>query len=164
MRNGAPMAARNRIVLTAKQKAQVAALRKEDALHESEINKRFQRRAEIKKMLDAVEIFAAPAAEKQEKKSVAELPAESKENGDSAAFDFVENLRETGDSLNVKQARQRLSQLGHEDRANQKNYIYGLLFRLVNSGKLVKRGKRYKAAPISSSKEETGAVGAPVSH
>ena len=54
--------------------------------------------------------------------------------------------------------------LGHAEKANQKNYIYGLLFRLVKSGKLIKRGSKYRAAPISSPEGEAEAVGASAHH
>jgi hypothetical protein len=44
----------------------------------------------------------------------------------------------------------------------RKNYVYGLPFRLVKSGKLVKRGSKYRAAPISSPQGEAEAVGPPL--
>jgi hypothetical protein len=153
------MAARNGIVLTTKQ---IAAWRDEDASLECKINELIQRRNELKRKLDAVDILSVSTNEKEPTEET--LTSESKEDGDSAAFDLVENLRKTGDSLKVQQARQRLIELGHEDKANQKNYIYGLLYRLVKSQKLAKRGKRYRAAPNSSSKEETEAVGASARH
>jgi hypothetical protein len=150
---------RNGVAVSAKE---IAAWREDDARLEQEISERLQKRSEIKRRLDAVELLSEG---KEEKEPRTELPAqESEDGGGSPAFDLVENLRKHGGSLNVKQARQRLFDLGHAEKASQKNYIYGLLFRLVKSGKLIKRGSKYKAAPSSSPKGETEAVGASVRH
>ena len=144
---------------------EIAKLRAEDSVLEREINERTQRRTEIRRRLEAVDLLAEMAAEKAEKS----LPEELKPNGaaeesDSPASDLVENLRKTGQSLKVKEIRQRLAELGHKGKADEKNYVYGLVFRLVKSGKLSKRGPRYRAAPISSPEGETEAVGASARH
>jgi hypothetical protein len=142
----------------------ISQLREEDAVLEREINERDQRRAEIKRKLDAVDIVAAMMAEKEP----VEHPKTNgaAEGGDSPAYDLVENLRKTGDSLKVKDLRRRLAEIGHKDKAEEKNYIYGLLYRLTrgNNPKLVKRGAKYRAAPISSPEGETEAGGASARH
>jgi hypothetical protein len=153
------MVARNGVAVSAKE---IAGWREEDARLEQEINERIQKRSEIKRKLDAVEILSALTEGKEPPSEPVEQ--ETEDAGGSPAFDLVENLRKTGHSLKVQQARQRLVELGHADKANQKNYIYGLLFRLVKSGKLIKRGSKYKAAPASSPEGETEAVGASVRH
>lgn len=152
------MAMRNGVAVSAKE---IAAWREDDARLEQEINERIQKRSEIKRKLEAVEILSMPA---EEKEPAVEPIVQETEDGGSPAFDLVENLRKSGHSLKVQQARQRLRDLGHAEKADQKNYIYGLLFRLVKSGKLIKRGSKYKAAPISSPEGETEAVGASVRH
>lgn len=167
------MTAQNRIILTT---GQIAAWREEDAnlelnraddeRLEREINERNQRRKELRRKLEAAAVFSDVIEEEVIKAAprASNGHGGSDEQADSAAFDLVANLQKTGDSLKVQQARQRLIDLGHEEKANRKNYVYGLLYRLVKSGKLVKRGSKYRAAPISSPEGETGAVGAPVSH
>jgi hypothetical protein len=166
------MPARDGITLTPKQISQwreeesrLEKLRPDDEKLERELNQRNQRRNELRRRLEAVDLFAAVGEEILP--DPAPLAPSEEETGDdnadsSAAVDFVANLRKTGDSLKVQQARQRLIDIGHAEEANRKNYIYGLLYRLVKSGKLVRRGSRYRAAPISSPQGETGAVGAPV--
>jgi hypothetical protein len=150
---------RNGVAVSAKE---IAAWRDDDARLEQEINERIQKRSEIKRKLDAVEILSA--LNEEEEPPIAPTGQETEDDGGSPAFALVENLRKTGHSLKVQEARQRLIDLGHTDKANQKNYIYGLLFRLVKSGKLIKRGSKYKAAPNSSPEGDTEAVGASVRH
>jgi hypothetical protein len=153
------MTARNGVEVSAKQ---IASWRDDDARLEKEINERVQKRSEIKRKLDAVELLSTLTEEKEP--PAAPIAQETEDGGGSPAFDLVENLRKTGHSLKVQEARRRLQDLGHAEKADQKNYIYGLLFRLVKSGKLVKRGSKYKAAPISSPEGEAEAVGASASH
>jgi hypothetical protein len=157
------MTARNGIAVSAKE---IAAWRDDDARLEREITERVQKRSEIKRKLDAVEVLSMPTDGKEEKEppTAEPLAQETEDGGGSPAFDLLENLRKTGHSLKVQEARQRLVDLGHAEKANQKNYIYGLLFRLVKGGKLIKRGSKYKAAPTSSPQGEAGALGAPARH
>jgi hypothetical protein len=153
------MATRNGVAISAKE---IAAWRDEDTRLEREINERIQKRSEIKRKLDAVEVLSVLTEGKEENEPVS--AQEIEEDGGSAAFDLVENLRKTGDSLKVQGARQRLRDLGYTEKANHKNYIYGLLFRLVKSGKLIKRGSKYKAAPTSSPEGEAEAPTASARH
>jgi len=157
------MVTRDGVAVSAKE---IASWRDEDARLEREIDQRVQRRSEIKRLLDAVELLSVQTEGKEEKEppTAPAITPESEDDGGSPAFDLVEHFRKTGHSLKVQEARQRLIDLGHADKANQKNYIYGLLFRLVKSGKLIKRGSKYKAAPTSSPEGEAGALGAPARH
>lgn len=161
------MTARDGIVLTTKQisqwreeEARLEKSRPDDEKLERELNERNQRRKDLRRRLDAVDLFST-VGEENPPDSAPPTPSEEGTGNDgadsSAAVDFVANLRKTGDSLKVQQARQRLMEIGHAEEASRKNYIYGLLYRLVKSGKVVKRGTRYRAAPISSPEGETGA-------
>ena len=169
------MTPRNGIFITpqriAQWKAEEAELEREkdnDAKLERELNERNQRRKLLRRKLEAAEIFADEIEEEiliAPSPPVAAGPGDSQEpgdSGDSAATDLVANLRKTGDSLKVQQVRQRLIDIGHAEAANRKNYIYGLVYRLTKRGKLIKRGTKYRAAPITSLEGEAGAVGAPV--
>jgi hypothetical protein len=165
------MSARDGIVLTTKQislwreeEAQLERERANDAKLERELNERNQRRKDLRRLLEAADVFAN-VGEEDSREPSAVVPHSGNgadDHSDSIAADFVANLRETGDSLKAKQARQRLIDIGYEERGTQPNYIYGLLNRLVKSQKLIKRGSRYRAAPIASPEGEAGAVGAPV--
>jgi hypothetical protein len=163
------MVAQNGIYVTPKQiaqwrseNAQLESRRSEDERLAIEINERNQRRIELKRKLEAADILSES---EEYKEPLVEKPVqETEDSGGSPAFDLVENLRKTGDSLKVKEARKRLHDLGYADKAKHPNYIHGLLFRLVKGGKLVKRGSKYKAAPISSPEGEAEAVGASASH
>jgi hypothetical protein len=160
--NGAFMAAQSGIVVPAKK---IANWREEDARLELEISERIQRRAELRRKLEAADILSEDTNE--EARSHPETPplaADGEDETDSVAGAFVANLRKTGDSLKVQQAKQRLIEIGFKSEANRKNYIYGLLYRLTKSGKLLKRGSKYRAAPISSPEGETAATGAAVRH
>src|SRR6202023_3954308 len=60
-------------------------------------------------------------------------------------------LREAGESLNVRQIKARLIELGFGDKfKTQPNYHYSLVYRLSKSSKLLKRGSKYRAPPASS--------------
>jgi len=138
--------------------------REEDKRLDEQIRELQQRRSENKRKLDAAEVFAdvlaiAPAPAPP---SPDENEHESDEPSDSLPVLLVANLLETGDSLNIKQIKQRLIDMGYGDRVKaQPNYHYATTYRLTRSGKLIKRGSKYRAAPISSSEEETEeAVGA----
>jgi hypothetical protein len=85
------------------------------------------------------------------------------DEGDSIPTQLVANLRQTGDRLTVKEIRKRLIDLGFGDKIRSRpNYHYATTYRLTKRGKLLRRGTKYQAAPIGSSKEETEAVGASV--
>jgi len=150
---------------------QVENWRKERDALEEEIRDKTEKLRSVKLKLDAAEVFT---------KEPADTPATPGSNGyvvpapaDSSDVDtdepvsvsqiFLANLRETGDSLKVSQVRNRLVQLGFGKIIETKpNYAYGFVYRLTRAGKLLKRGSRYRAAPIDSSQEETEAVGASV--
>ena len=159
------MAARNDVLLTF---GQVEAWRKERDILEQEIRDKSEKLRKIKLKLDAAEFFAGePQSQNVEAKEHAPSPGNDEEIGEreSIADVFCANMRETGDSLKVHQVRDRLVSLGYGDIIREKpNYVYGFVYRLTKSGRLLKRGMRYRAAPISSSEEETEAVGASVRH
>jgi hypothetical protein len=154
------MSNNNHVLLTA---ADLIKWREEDKMLDEQIRQLQQRRSENKRKLDAAEVFAdalsigppAPAAEEE---------AESAEaHADSIPTLLVENLRQTGDALNIKQIKQRLVELGFGNRVKaQPNYHYATTYRLTKRGKLIRRGSKYRAAPISSPEGETEAVGASV--
>ncbi len=138
--------------------------REEDQQLDEKIRQMQQRRAELKRKLDAAEVFAEPlpaAAAALEPATPAAHGAD--EESETPPRAFLANMRKTGDSLNIKQIKARLIELGFGDRIKaQPNYHYQLVYRLARRDKLLKRGSRYRAAPISSSEEETEAVGASV--
>jgi hypothetical protein len=160
------MTARDGIVLTTKQISQwreeesrLEKMRPADEVLERELNQRNQRRKELRRRLDAVDLFSAVEEEVLPEPPAVPIneAADEPDPDSSIPMAFVANLRKTGDSLKVQQARQRLIELGYVEEAARKNYIYGLLYRLVKSGKVVKRGSKYRAAPNSSPEGETGA-------
>lgn len=142
----------------------IASWRDEDARLEVEINERIQRRTELRRKLEAAEVLSEDTLETAPATVTPASDADSEDASNSPASAFVANLRRTGDSLRVQQARQRLIDIGYGAEANRKNYIYGLLYRLTKSGKISKRGSKYRAAPISSPEGETEAVGASARH
>jgi hypothetical protein len=70
-------------------------------------------------------------------------------------------MQASGASLKIGDIRRRLVELGFDQKIKESapNYIYGLVGRLVTTQRLLKRGMKYRAAPSSSSQEETGADG-----
>jgi hypothetical protein len=71
------------------------------------------------------------------------------------------DMQASGASLKIGDIRRRLVELGFDQKIKESapNYIYGLVGRLVTTQRLLKRGMKYRAAPSSSSQEETGADG-----
>jgi hypothetical protein len=150
------------VLLTA---SDVAAWREERDQLEADIKERQERLAIIKRKLDAADMFLMEVQD--DPRSVLADPAsffetEEEEGSDSVSDALVVNLRTTKDSLKVGQIRDRLAQIGFADKVKARpNYVYGLVYRLTKKGRLIKRGARYRAAPISSPQGETGAVAAP---
>lgn len=163
------MAAKNDVLLTS---SQVETWRKEKDALEQEIRERTEKLRKIKLRLDAAEIFASEpltepiaANELPTRRPGVEEDEEEEGGSESIANIFCANMRETGDSLKVRQVRERLVSLGFGDTIREKpNYVYGFVYRLTKSGKLLKRGSKYRAAPLGSSEEETEAVGASARH
>ena len=125
-----------------------------------------QKRAEVKRKLDAAEVFAErlPAGHAQAELApkVSSIRA-ADADGDSAPKALRENMAKTGDSLKVNQIKQRLIEIGFAEKVRaQPNYHYQLVYRLTKSGQLLRRGERYRAAPKSSPEGETEAFGASV--
>jgi hypothetical protein len=161
------MMSKGEVLLTA---SDLLKWREEDKRLDEEIRQLQQRRSENKRRLDAAEVFAdvlaiapAPAPPPQE-----EEEAESDEHADSIPVLLVANLRETGASLNIKQIKQRLIDMGFGEKVKaHPNYHYATTYRLTKNGKLIRRGSKYRAAPLSSPEGEAEAVGAsahPSSH
>jgi hypothetical protein len=151
--------AMNGVLLTV---AEVDKWRKEKDQLEIEIRERQEKLTLLKRKLDAADILSVPADVPEEKSDIAEEPPSAE---DSVPDVLCANLRETGQSLNVRQIRARLIELGFLSKLKDRpNYVYGLVYRMTKSGKLLKRGTKYRAAPISSSEEETEAVGASARH
>jgi hypothetical protein len=151
--------AMNGVLLTV---AEVERWRKEKEQLEVEIRERQEQLTLLKRKLDAADIFSVKAHIPEE---TAANPEETNGTEDSVPVVLSANLRETGQSLNVRQIRARLIELGFGDKIKRRpNYVYGLVFRMTKSGKLLKRGTKYRAAPISSPQGEPEAVGASGSH
>jgi hypothetical protein len=165
------MTARNDVLLTL---AQVNAWQKEKDDLEREIREKSETLRKIKIKLEAAEVFATESAQPLATNGHAEPApepatpreeAEEAEDGESIANVFCADMRATGASLKVAQVRKRLEELGFGDTLRKKpNYVYGFVYRLTKSGKLLKRGMRYRAAQTGSSQEEPEAVGASGSH
>ncbi len=139
--------------------------RTEDKELDDQIRTLQLRRAEVKRKLDAAEVFAEKltAAPDPSAPGAPSQTPEDDDEGDSAPKALVANLAMTGESLNVKQVRARLIELGFGEKIKTRpNYHYSLVYRLTRRGKLLRRGTKYRAAPISSPQEETEAVGASV--
>jgi hypothetical protein len=154
------MAGRNDVLLTA---GDLLRMREEDKRLDDQIRQLQQRRNENKRKLDAAEVFAESLSDVS---AIEQLTVpDSSESGDSIPKALYENLRQTGDALNIRQIKTRLIELGFGERVKaQPNYHYATTYRLTKRGKLLRRGQKYRAAPQSSSQEETEAVGASVDH
>jgi hypothetical protein len=140
--------------------------REEDGQLDEQIRQLQQKRAEVKRKLDAAEVFAerlsAVHADAEMTPRVA-VTRTADADGDSAPKALCENMARTGDSLKVNQIKQRLIEIGFAEKVKaQPNYHYQLVYRLTKSGRLLRRGERYRAAPKSSPQGETEAVGASV--
>jgi hypothetical protein len=141
--------AMNGVLLTV---AEVERWRKEKEQLEVEIRERQKKLALLKRKLDAADILSVSADVLEEKSAMAEDVTSAE---DSIPDALSANLRETGQSLNVRQIRARLIELGFINKLRDRpNYVYGLVYRMTKSGKLLKRGTKYRAAPISSSQGE----------
>ena len=138
--------------------------RDEDKKLDEEIRQKQQRRAELKRKLDAAEVFAEPvSAAAGENEAAPPDDHGAEDESESPPQALRANLLKTGDSLNIRQIKTRLIELGFGDRLKaQPNYHYQLVYRLHKGDKLLRRGNRYRAAPNSSSEEETEALGASV--
>jgi hypothetical protein len=134
--------------------------REEDKKLDEEIRQRQQRRNELKRKLDAAEVFAEPLSDASSDNDPPPNSPDADAGGESPPQALHANLLKTGESLNVKQIKARLIELGFGERLKaQPNYHYQLVYRLTKGDKLLRRGTRYRAAPISSSKEEAEGVG-----
>jgi hypothetical protein len=154
---------KNDILLTAND---VAKWREEDARLEEEIRKAQQRRNELRRKLDAAAIFAEiSSGEPVEQVGIKPNGHESESDADSAPVALCANLRKTGEALKVAQIKQRLIELGFGSKIEASpSYPYTLVYRLAKTGKLLKRGSKYRVPPISSPEGETGVVGTPAHH
>lgn len=137
--------------------------REEDRKLDEQIRQLQQKRAEVKRKLDAAEVFAERLPQSQADIELAPPSATARTvdaEGDSAPKALYENLVRTGDSLNVKQIKARLAEIGFAEKVRtQPNYHYQLVYRLTKSGRLLRRGQRYRAAPKASPEGETEGVG-----
>lgn len=157
---GDEMASKNDVLLTA---GDLLKWREEDKQLDEQIHQLQQWRSEIKRKLDAAEVFAAPSLAPIESPSPQVNGHDTGESSDSPIALLCASLRKTGESLNVRQIRARLIELGFGDKIKaQPNYPYSVVYRLTKSGKLLKRASRYRAPPASSPEGETEAVGASV--
>lgn len=127
-----------------------------------------QKRAVVRRKLEAAEVFVGSTPDVTPEivtpKPNGHDPDDPAETPPNA---LVANLRKTGDSLRAPGIKQRLIELGFGELLQAKpNYHYDLAYRLTHSKppKLIKRGSKYRAAPISSPEGETEAVGASVRH
>lgn len=152
---------KNDILLTA---ADLLKWREEDKQLDERIRQLQQQRSEIKRKLDAAEVFAGALSLGPIEPSLPKINGHATdESSDSPPALLCANLRKTGESLNVRQIKARLIELGFEDKfKTQPNYHYSLAYRLSKSGKLLKQGSKYRAPPTSSPEGETEAVGASV--
>jgi hypothetical protein len=111
--------------------------------------------------LDAVHL--APENEKESARVDADL---TDDDSESAADPLIAHMQKYAAVLKVAQIRDALVKIGFGEKVKARpNYVYGLVYRLTKRGRLIKRGKKYQAAPHSSPDEgETEAVGASVRH
>ena len=133
--------------------------REEDKELDDQIRKLQQRRSEVKRKLDAAEVFAEAVSPQDVGGDLAPSDErESEQDSGSAPQALFSNMLSTGESLNVKQIKARLIELGFDEKVRaQPNYHYQTTYRLTKRGKLSRRGTKYRAVPLSSSQEETGA-------
>lgn len=161
--SGDDMANKSEVLLTA---SDLLKWREEDKELDEKIRQLQQRRSDLKRKLDAAEVFADALATGPVSGLLSQANGhDSEEPSESPAVALCENLRKTGESLKVQQIKARLIELGFGAKIEvQPNYTYTLVYRLSKSGKLLKRGSRYRAPPDSSPEGETEAVGASVRH
>jgi hypothetical protein len=160
------MTIKNDVLLTS---ADLVKWREEDKELDEQMRKLMVKRADIKRRLEAAEVLAQAF---QEPSHTPDAPAPPLANGhgegddaESAPVALLAHMRKSGASLNVQGIKAALIELGFSDKVEaQPNYHYSLTYRLSKSGKLLKRGSKYRAAPISSPEGETEAGGASVRH
>jgi hypothetical protein len=153
------MMSKSNVLLTAED---LLRWREEDKRLEEQIRLLQQQRSEVKRKLDAAEVFAERLPPSQSDLELTPPPARITigDAGDSAPKALYEDLLKTGDSLNVKQVKARLMEIGFAEKVRaQPNYHYQLVYRLTKSGKLLRRGQKYRAAPKSSPEGEAEDVG-----
>jgi hypothetical protein len=159
--SGDRMMSKGDVLLTA---SDLLRWREEAKQLDEEIRQMQERRSDLRRKLDAAEVFAErlpapPAGTELEPQETTDSDVSS----ESAPQALISNLLATGHSLTVKQIKARLIELGFGQKVReQPNYHYQTAYRLTKRGKLLRRGTKYRAAPISSSEEETEAVGASV--
>jgi hypothetical protein len=156
------MAYKKEILLTA---ADLLKWREEDRQLDDEIRKLELRRKDIRRKIDAAEVFAAPVDPVESPSPPQASSHDSDEPSDSIPTVLCESLSKTGDVLNVQGIKARLIELGFGEKLKtQPNYHYSLVYRLSKSGRLVKRGLKYRAPPVPSPEGAAEAVGASASH
>jgi len=156
------MATKDDVLLTA---SDIPKWRDEDRQLTEQIHQLEQRRDEVRRKLEAAKVFEpSPSAEVHVGLANGH---DGEDSTDSAPTALISNLRKTGDSLKVQGIKARLIELGFGDKLKaQPNYHYSLAYRLSRGEKpkLIKRGAKYRAAPISSPEGETETVGVSVRH
>lgn len=155
------MSGKNGIILT---ESQVATWLQDKAKAIATIKAAQETLASINRKIEAAEIITgAPIVATVPATSADQAPDRDDDgDADSAANLLCADMRASGASLKVGQIRIRLMALGFADKiADKPNYVYGLAHRLTKTGKLIKRGSKYRASPIPSSQEETGVLGTP---
>jgi|HubBroStandDraft_5_1064220.scaffolds.fasta_scaffold14379_2 hypothetical protein len=162
------MTGRNDVLLTA---ADLLRWRQEDKEVDEQMRQLMAKRADIKRRLEAAEILAQAFKEPETGSGPVPPSAnghgseEAEEEAETAPVALLASMRKRGDSLNVQQIRARLIELGFSAKIEaQPNYHYSLASRLKQTGKLIKRGSKYRAVPIVSPEGETEAVGASARH
>jgi hypothetical protein len=162
------MTGKNDVLLTA---ADLVRWREEDKEVDELMRQLMARRADIKRKLEAAEVLAQAFKPASGSNDPVEPPAsgngkvEEEHEAETAPVALVARMRKTAASLNVQGIRTALIDLGFAEKLKeQPNYHYSLAHRLSKSGKLLKRGSKYRAAPISSPDGETAASGAAVRH
>ena len=157
------MTSKNDVLLTA---SDVMKWRVQERELGEKILKLQQQHSDLQKKLSAAEVFALPDAPMDVESQVQPNGHDIKEPADSAPTDsapiaICANLQKTGESLKVRQIRDRLIELGFGEKIRmQPNFSYSLVYRLSQSGKLLKRGSKYRAPPASATEGEAEAVGA----
>jgi phage I-like protein len=169
------MTGKNDVLLTS---ADLLRWREEDRELDEQMRQLMVRRADIKRKLEAAEVLAqafetpspaglvpTAAAAASPKIGNGVEKADEPDEGDTAPVALIANMRATGASLKVQNIKAKLIELGFGEKLKaQPNYHYSLAYRLTKSGKLLKRGSKYRAAPMVSLESETEAGGASARH
>jgi hypothetical protein len=139
--------------------------------YRNEIKSATDKLADVERKLTAAAVLAAALHEETPTVQRETFPVTAPASNDihdsddepiPASDRLYDDLAATGESLKVAQIRERLVKLG-VPQAETKNYVYGLVYRMVQGGRLLKRGAKYRAAPKPSPQGEAGAVAAPAS-